>query len=93
MPDTSILGTVFDGIAYSKGGASLKQLLFLMGEEGFSKSLSKYFHRYAWNNAEMDDFLRELSKNFKVDGYTIEQWKKEWLLTKSVNVYNIEWTQ
>lgn len=63
-----------------------------MGEEGFSQALSRYFHRYAWNNAEMDDFLKELSKNFNVEGYTLEQWKQEWLLTESVNVYNIEWT-
>lgn len=41
----------------------------------------------------MDDFLKELSKNFNVEGFTLDQWKKEWLLTESVNVYKIEWTK
>lgn len=49
--------SIFDGITYSKGGACLQQLMCLLGEQGFSKSLSNYFHRFEWSNASIDDFL------------------------------------
>ena len=51
MEDTHVAESIFDGITYSKGAATMKQLMYLMGEEAFSKSLASYFHKYAFKNA------------------------------------------
>ena len=60
VPNTSVADSIFDGITYSKGAATMKQLLFLMKEENFSKALSQYFHKYAWSNATLIDFIAEM---------------------------------
>lgn len=44
--NTSMADSIFDGITYSKGAATLKQLLFLMKEHNFSLALAGYFHKY-----------------------------------------------
>jgi len=46
VPNTSVADSIFDGITYAKGAASMKQLAFLMSEERFSKSLSEYFNKF-----------------------------------------------
>ena len=57
VANTAETDSIFDGITYSKGGACLQQLMSLMGQENFSKSLSNYFNRFEWSNASIDDFL------------------------------------
>lgn len=54
VENTSVADSIFDGITYSKGAATMKQLFYLMGEENFSKALSDYFPKYEWNNATID---------------------------------------
>jgi aminopeptidase N len=46
VENTSVADSIFDGITYSKGAATMKQLLYLMKEENFSKALSVYFKKY-----------------------------------------------
>ena len=75
VANTAETDSIFDGITYSKGGACLQQLMSLMGEDNFSKSLSNYFNRFEWSNASIDDFLEELSYNFSEKEFTLEQWK------------------
>lgn len=36
VPDTDVARSVFDGITYAKGAATLKQLMFMIGEDSFS---------------------------------------------------------
>lgn len=57
VANTSVADSIFDGITYSKGAATMKQLLYLMTEDNFSKALSQYFHKYEWKNATIEDFL------------------------------------
>lgn len=57
VANTSVADSIFDGITYSKGAATMKQLLFLMKEENFSKALSEYFKKYEWSNATLIDFI------------------------------------
>ena len=71
----------------------MQQLLFLMGEDNFSKSLSSYFKRFEWSNATIDDFLKELENNFHEKEFTLEQWKQMWLMTASLNVFEVSWQQ
>jgi len=36
VEDTSTAESIFDGITYSKGAATMKQLMYLLGEDSFS---------------------------------------------------------
>ena len=79
VENTSVADSIFDGITYSKGAATMKQLLYLMKEENFSKALSEYFHKYEWNNATIDDFLVEMQKHFQITEFTLATWRELWL--------------
>lgn len=48
VPNTEAAESIFDGITYAKGAASLRQLLSLMGEDAFSTAMSNYFTKYAF---------------------------------------------
>jgi aminopeptidase N len=43
VPNTSVAGSIFDGITYQKGASTLKQLMFVMGSDAFFSGLKKYF--------------------------------------------------
>jgi aminopeptidase N len=81
---------MFDGITYAKGGAVLKQLMFLTGEDGFSKGLQKYFDRFKWSNATIYDFLDDM-KNYFPPEIDLEEWTKSWLEASSLNVFEVIW--
>jgi aminopeptidase N len=46
VPDTFTAESIFDGITYSKGAATMKQLMYLIGEESFSQALKSYFKKH-----------------------------------------------
>jgi aminopeptidase N len=46
VPNTNVADSVFDGITYNKGAATMKQICYLMSEESFGKGLETYFHKY-----------------------------------------------
>ncbi len=75
VANTSVADSIFDGITYSKGASTMKQLLYLMKEENFGKALSEYFHKYEWNNATIEDFLGYMQKYFTIKEFTLTQWK------------------
>ncbi len=79
MPDTDIASSIFDGITYAKGAAVLKQLMFLVGENNFSKGLQSYFERFKWSNATIDDFLTDFKPYFPTSTVTLDVWKHLWL--------------
>jgi aminopeptidase N len=79
VPNTEAAETVFDGITYSKGAAVLKQLMFVMKEENFSKALSEYFHKFEWKNTQLDDFIECMQNHFHSEHFTLNDWKKAWL--------------
>lgn len=71
VANTSVADSIFDGITYSKGAATMKQLLFLMKEENFSKALSEYFLDFEWKNATISDFLAYMQKHFTINDFTL----------------------
>lgn len=71
-----------DAITYSKGGAALKQLRHLLGEEVFRKGVHNYLVKYSWQNATLDDFINTLAKTA---GRDLSGWTKEWLYHAGVN--------
>ena len=89
--NSSVAESIFDGITYSKGAATMKQLLYLMTEEKFSKALSAYFHKYEWSNATIEDFLGEMQKEFTINEFSLVEWRKQWLDVASHNVIEASW--
>ncbi len=91
VANTSVADSIFDGITYSKGAATMKQLLFLMSEENFSKALGEYFHKYEWNNATIEDFLAYMQKYFTITEFSLTEWRQMWLEKASLNVIEASW--
>ena len=56
VEDTCKAEALYDGIAYGKGPAFVKQLFFLMGYERVRAGLRLYFKRYAWKNGSLEAF-------------------------------------
>lgn len=69
----------------------MKQLLLLMSEDNFSAGLKEYFTKYAFKNATLDQFIAELQKHFKNENLTLEEWKKYWLETASLDQLEPIW--
>jgi aminopeptidase N len=78
----------FDGITYGKGASVLKQLVKAIGREGFEAGIRGYFRRYAWANATLADFLRELEEG---SGRSLTEWSRLWLETPSMNTIAARW--
>lgn len=82
---------IFNSITYSKGAAVIKQMVFMIGEHVFSKSLSQYFEKFRWNNADLNDFIDVIQSNLEEKhAQNIKVWKTEWLQWASLNVMSIE---
>ncbi len=77
----------FDGITYGKGASSLKQLVFLIGEEKFKLGLTDYFRTYATKNTKREDFIKSLQAHTTEN---LTTWTKEWLQTKGLNTVTTE---
>lgn len=80
---------IFDGITYSKGAASLKQLMCLIGEENFGKAMASYFKKFEWSNATLNDFIASLQEYYKPTQQgspaNLDAWKAEWLQKAGLN--------
>lgn len=87
IPDVRSSRGIFDGITYAKGAASLKQLHFFVGEEGFKKGIRSYFKKFALKNANRDDFIQSIAE---ASGKDLKTWANKWLQTAGVNKIHIE---
>lgn len=74
--------TSFDGITYGKGASVMQQLSYYMGPEQFKKGVQAYFKKYAYQNAELKDFIGSLSANTKHD---LNAWANLWLKQSGVD--------
>jgi aminopeptidase N len=76
---------IFDGITYAKGAAVLSQLVALIGEKRFSTGLKRYFEKYQWSNATLDEFFGSFDNLSDVVGFDISTWKQQWICTAGLN--------
>jgi aminopeptidase N len=72
----------FDGITYSKGGAALKQLSYLIEPEVFRQGVSQYLKDKSYANSELDDFISSMAR---AAGRDLDEWTRQWLYTKGTN--------
>lgn len=82
IPSTSVATSNFDGITYGKGASSLKQLVFLIGEDNFKKGLADYFKKYGGDNTIRKNFIDSLQNHTEEN---LSSWTKEWLQNKGLN--------
>lgn len=82
VPDVRTAKGNFDGITYAKGAASLKQLHFFVGEDGFKNGLRDYFKRFAFSNTKRQDFTGAIAMASKTD---LSDWTTKWLQTAGPN--------
>jgi aminopeptidase N len=61
---------------YKKGAWALHILRNAVGADNFRKAVKKYLEKYAFKNADTDEFLAEIRK---VSGYDVDGFKKRWL--------------
>jgi len=94
--NTQQCDSLIDGITYGKGASCLKQLIFLMGWEAFTKGLKLYFQEFKWTNTTLHDFISKLQEGYD---QTIENgdldlkvWTDQWLRTKGPNKISYEYT-
>lgn len=90
VKDTDVAANNFDGITYAKGAALIKQLVSLVGEDGFSNGLKSYFNRFRWSNATIFDFLEDMAPYFP-SNIDLNQWRSGWLESASVNMFESIW--
>jgi aminopeptidase N len=81
--DTDATFLNFDGITYGKGASVLKQLMAVVGEDGFKAGMVHYFKKHEWGNTTIRDFLlalehgyNSIQKDQKID---LLGWSKYWL--------------
>ncbi|WP_336249393.1 aminopeptidase N [Stomatohabitans albus] len=85
--DTHIVMANFDGITYAKGSSVVKQLFSWVGREAFFSGLATYFETYAWQNANLKQFLAELEKT---SGRDLQTWADAWLLTTGPDLLEVK---
>lgn len=78
----------FDGITYGKGASVLKQLAATIGEDGFREGTRRYFRKYEYQNATLQQFLGALEEG---SGQELGEWARLWLETPSLNTIAAEW--
>ena len=89
VPDTDATFLNFDGITYGKGASVLKQLVAVVGPDGFRNGMRHYFKTHAWGNTTLADFLGALEHGAERD---LQAWSQEWLEIAGVNTLAPVWT-
>eukprot|EP01113_Clastostelium_recurvatum_P042177 TRINITY_DN6811_c0_g1_i2.p1 TRINITY_DN6811_c0_g1~~TRINITY_DN6811_c0_g1_i2.p1 ORF type:complete len:872 (-),score=227.40 TRINITY_DN6811_c0_g1_i2:65-2641(-) len=82
VPDTNSTFLNFDGITYAKGASVLKQLVAVVGMEGFKRGMQIYFRRHEWGNTVISDFIGAIEEGAQV---SLQEWSKIWLETSEIN--------
>lgn len=67
---------LFDNRIYQKGACVLHMLRYILGDELFWKSMTHYVNKFAFQNAETNDFKIAIEE---VTGYNLQWFFDEWL--------------
>ena len=84
--DTQIALQNFDGIAYAKGAAVVKQLASHLGDAVFVAGLRSYIDRFAFGNATFEDLIDTWTSAGAVD---LGTWAEAWLRTAGPDTIDV----
>ncbi len=74
--------TGFDGISYTKGAASLRQLNAYLGDEAFLAGVVDHLQRHSYGNATFADLVQSWEQ---ASGKGVPGWADAWLRTSGVD--------
>jgi aminopeptidase N len=89
VQDTIQADSQFDGITYGKGASVLKQMMFFIGEDKFRAGLKTYFDHHRDGNAQLADFIGDLSA---ASQKPLDHWSQRWLKAAGLNTVKMEVT-
>ena len=87
VPSTANAFDNIDAITYTKGASTLMQLRHLLGAEVFRKGVHNYLVKYAYKNAQLDDFIGSLGE---AAGRDLGPWTQQWLYQPGVDTLSAE---
>ncbi len=80
---------LIDCITYDKSGSVIKQLMYILGEEGFRDALRQYIARFKFSNVQPEDLLAVLeefaAKRGRKQYFDKDNWAAEWLFSPGNN--------
>jgi aminopeptidase N len=88
-PDAQSALQNFDGISYSKGAATLRQLITYIGDAAFISGVSDYLRSHAYGNAALADFLGAMER---ASGKNLWRWAEAWLRTAGLDAISVKVT-
>lgn len=88
VPSVKVAFANFDGITYGKGASVLKQLNFHIGPENFKQGIQDYIQTYAYQNAELKEFIAALQKHSAKD---LNIWADLWLRQSGTDRLTAQW--
>ena len=98
VEDVSAAESIFDGITYSKGAATMRQLFALVGREVFSESMKRYFNKFQFDNTVLDDLLNTIQEvlvekngNNLAPELNLANFRKSWIETAGLNTVSCVW--
>jgi aminopeptidase N len=78
---------LFDNRIYQKGACVLHMLRFTLGDELFWKSINHYAHKFAFHNAETNDFKVAIEE---ATGYNLDWFFNQWLYHAGYPEFDVE---
>lgn len=89
QPTTENAESLIDCITYDKAGSVIKQIYYILGEEGFHFALQQYFKAFNFENTVPENLLRcideaavKFNRKHLID---VNNWAIEWLHTAGSN--------
>jgi aminopeptidase N len=86
-PDAHSALTNFDGISYSKGAVSLRQLNNYLGDEAFLGGIIDHLSAHSYGNATLADLVSSWEK---ASGKDLSDWTHAWLGTSGVDTLSVQ---
>jgi aminopeptidase N len=74
--------TGFDGISYTKGAATLRQLNAYLGDAAFLAGVVEYLQRHSYGNASFADLIEAWQR---ASGKDVSAWADAWLRTSGLD--------
>ncbi len=87
VPDSAAAANNFDAISYAKGNALIRQLALWLGDEQFFAGVNAYLDRYAFANADLDDFVACLAA--AAPSQNVIGWAQSWLRTTGFDTIQV----
>jgi aminopeptidase N len=89
IPNLRDAKSAYGAIVYSKAPGVLRQLVYVLGEEGFRDGLRLYLKEHAYGNAEWNDLVRALER---VSRRSLKRWADIWIHRRGMPQVDVAWS-